>query len=376
LPFAREGGSHTRQQETVEGERPVITIGHERLTQIVTDMMKGAGSGEDEAFAVADNLVQANLMGHDSHGVGLAPRYMKHAKLGTVTAGAKVRVVSDNGAYLLLDGDMGYGQVIGAEAMELAIDKASKGGAAIVGLRNTHHLGRIGAWGEMCARAGFISIHYVNATGHRPYVAPYGGYEPRYSTNPYCTAIPATSNNPMIVLDMATSRVAQGKVRVAYYAGKKMMDEAVVGGDGKPTNDPGVIFEEPYGAMLSFGQHKGYGLAMLCEILAGGLTGGGASRPGLLNEETIRNNMLTIVIDPKGFGDGIDLGFEVDELAAYVKSCKPAEGFDKIRFAGDPERESTEARLAAGIPIDDNTWAEMTASGVEVGMKETTFKVN
>ena len=352
----------------------MVIVGHEALTDIVTKMMQSVGSEADEAVSVAENLVEANLMGHDSHGVGLAPRYMLHAVTGTLTPGAKVSLITDNGVYLLLDGNMGYGQTIGRESMEIAIDKVKRNGAAIVGLRNVHHLGRIGAWGEICARAGFISIHYVNATGHKPYVAPYGGYEARYSTNPYCTAIPATDKTPMMVLDMATSRVAQGKVRVAHYAEKQMpMDDALVGPNGKPTTDPGVVFREPMGAMLSFGQHKGSGLALLCDLLAGGLPGGGTARPELNTGDTIRNNMLTIVIDPEQFESGASFAAEFDSLVDYVKSGQPAEGFDKIRVAGEPEQESMAKRKASGISIDDNTWAEMTTTGCENGMTQADF---
>ena len=352
----------------------MVVIGSEVLTDIVIRMIEGAGSDTAEARAVAENLVEANLMGHDSHGVGLAPRYMLHARTGSMNPGARASLVSDNGAYLLVDGNMGYGQTIGAETMALAIDKARRTGSAIVGLRNVHHLGRIGAWAEICARAGFISIHYVNATGHKPYVAPWGGYEARYSTNPYCTAIPATARTPMMVLDMATSRVAQGKVRVAHYAGKPMpMDDALVGPNGRPTNDPGVVFRDPMGAMLSFGQHKGYGLALLCDLLAGGLSGGGVASADRNTGDTIRNNMLTIVIDPGQFGSGVPFADEVDRLVDYVKSGQPAEGFDRIRVAGDPERETAAKRRIEGIPIDHNTWSEMTASGVEVGMSPDEF---
>ncbi|MDF1794619.1 MAG: malate/lactate/ureidoglycolate dehydrogenase [Thalassobaculaceae bacterium] len=353
-----------------------ITIGHERLTEIVATMMKGAKSSPEEARAIAENLVQANLMGHDSHGVGLAPRYMKHALSGTMNPGARPSVVTDNGAYLLLDGNMGYGQTVCREAMEMAIGRARQSGVCIMGLRRTHHMGRIGAWGEMAARAGLISIHYVNTTGHRPYVSPWGGYEAKYSTNPYCTAIPATDATPMIVLDMATSRVAQGKVRVAYYAGKKTPADALVGPDGIPTDDPKVIFEEPYGAMLSFGQHKGYGLAMICEILSAGLTGGGTAREELMSQDTICNNMLTIVMDPAGFGADIPFKSEIDQLVDHVSSAKVAVGHDKIRFPGDPERETAAERTANGIPIDDNTWAEMTQAGVDTGMEASAFGVN
>ncbi len=352
----------------------MINVGHEKLTNLVTKMIQSAGSERAEAVAVAENLVEANLMGHDSHGVGLAPRYMLHAVTGTMAPGAKASLITDNGVYLLLDGNMGYGQTIGREAMEIAINKVKKNGAAIVGLRNVHHLGRIGAWGEICAKAGFISIHYVNATGHKPYVAPYGGYEARYSTNPYCTALPATEKTPMMVLDMATSRVAQGKVRVAHYAEKQMpMPDALVGPNGKLTTDPGVVFREPMGALLAFGEHKGSGMAILCDLLAGGLPGGGTARPELNTGDTIRNNMLTIVIDPAQFNSGVPFADEFDSLVAYVKSGQPAEGHDKIRVAGEPEQETMGKRRASGIVIDDNTWAEMIKLGCESGMTQADF---
>jgi len=354
----------------------LIFVEHTALENIVTRMIQVAGSDRNEAVTVAKNLVEANLMGHDSHGVGLAPRYMGHAVAGTMTPGAEVSVVTDNGVYLLLEGNMGYGQTVGRDSMELGISKAREHGAAIIGLRNVHHLGRIGAWGEMCASAGFISIHYVNATGHKPYVAPYGGYEARYSTNPYCTAIPATEKTPMMVLDMATSRVAQGKVRVAHYGEKQMpMPDALVGPNGKLTRDPGVIFRDPMGAMLSFGEHKGYGLALLCDILAGGLAGGGTARLELNTGETIRNNMLTIIIDPDQFKSGVSFSAEFDSLIEFVKSGEPAEGFDKIRVAGEPERESMEKRLKEGIPVDENTWAEMVKLGCDNGMEKSEFDI-
>ena len=353
----------------------MVVVEYKALEKLVTHMIQAAGSEIVEATSVATNLVEANLMGHDSHGVGLAPRYMLHALTGTMTLGAEVSLITDNGAYLLLDGNMGYGQIIGREAMEIGIDKVKRNGVAIVGLRNVHHLGRIGAWGEICAKAGFISIHYVNATGHKPYVAPYGGYEARYSTNPYCTAIPATEKTPMMVLDMATSRVAQGKVRVAHYAEKQLpMPDALVGPNGKLTSDPGVIFREPMGALLSFGEHKGYGLALLCDLLAGGLPGGGTARPELNTGDTIRNNMLTIIIDPDQFESGVSFASEFDSLIDYVKSGQPAEGHDKIRVAGEPEQESILKCKLDGIQIDENTWAEMTKIGCDNGMKKADFE--
>lgn len=351
-----------------------MLIRAERLTAIVQAMCERAGSSAEEAAAVAENLVAANLMGHDSHGVGLIPRYIAHALDGRLAVGARPSVLSDSGPFLLLDGNMGYGQTVGAEAMELAIAKAREGGLAVVGLRNVHHLGRIGAWAEMGAGAGFVSLHFVCAHGHEPLVAPFGGYDARYSTNPFCCALPATPENPMLVLDMATSRLAQGKVRVAHMKGVPVPEGALVGPDGEPTTDAGVMFAEPMGAMLSFGEHKGYGLALLCEALAGALTGGGTARPEQHEQDTIRNHMLTILIDPAGFRQEIPFAAEIDRLTTWVKSSRRRAGVEEIMVPGDPERKSMAERQANGIPIDDNTWAAIVDCALSLGLNRVIFE--
>lgn len=351
----------------------MITVAHDALEELVTEMIGRAGSSPEEARQVAHNLVEANLLGHDSHGIGLVAQYMDHARKGTLTVNGHVSLVADNGVYLLLDGNMAYGQVTGAEAMKLGLDKAQTAGAAIVGLRNSHHLGRIGAWGEICAEAGFVSIHYVNVVGHPPLVAPYGGAEARYSTNPYCTAVPATEKNPMFVLDMATSRVAFGKVRVAYNAGTEMVDGALIDHRGLPTRSPAVMFEEPKGAQQSFGEHKGYGLALLGEILGSALLGGPVTDPKHQERDTICNSMLTVIIDPKGFGRDIPFGNAIDSMLDYVTSARPAEGMDRIRVAGEPERDTAADRKANGIPVDPGTWSGLVEAGVTAGMDRHRF---
>ena len=310
----------------------MITVAHEALENLVTEMIGRAGSNPEEARQVAHNLVEANLLGHDSHGVGLTAQYMRHAKAGTLTVNGHVSLVSDNGAYLLLDGNMAYGQVTGGEAMQLGLDRARTAGVAIVGLRNSHHLGRIGAWGEICARAGFISIHFVNVVGHRPIVAPWGGAEARYSTNPYCTAVPATDKNPMFVLDMATSRVALGKVRVAYNAGKEVVEGALIDHNGLPTRNAAVMYEQPTGALQAFGEHKGYGLALLGEILGAALLGGPVTDPAQQGRETICNSMLTVIVDPKGFGRDIPFADAIDSMLAYEAGVEA--GMDRHDFDG------------------------------------------
>ena len=183
------------------------------------------------------------------------------------------RSLRDNGAVIVIDGGAGYGQVIAKEAMDIGIERAKKHGVCIVGLKNSHHIGRIGHWAEQCARAGMVSTHWVNVHGHKSLVAPFGGAEPRFTTNPYCTAVPRKGKEP-IVLDFATSQVAMGKVRVANNKKVAMDEGLLIDFAGRPTTDPGVMYNAPYGAILPFGLHKGGGLAVICDLLAGALTGG------------------------------------------------------------------------------------------------------
>ncbi len=340
----------------------------DNLVAMIRTICQAAGSDEREALMVARNLVEANLTGHDSHGVGLIPTYIPTALKGHMSIGQHASLISENGPILVVDGNMGYGQVIGHEAMAMGLERVAELGVAVVALRNCYHLGRIGAWGEICAGAGYISIHYVNAHGHRALVAPFGGTDARYTTNPYCTAIPATDQNPPFILDMATSRIAMGKVRVAFNKGEEVVPGALIGPDGGPTRDPGVMFREPSGAILPIGLHKGYGLALVCELLAGGLTGGGVFLPERVDQDSIVNNMLTVMIDPAAVGDAAAFAREIDDLTAHVKQSPPGPGVDEVMVPGDPERKSRAERNVTGIPIDERTWQELIETAAMVGI--------
>ena len=346
-------------------------IGADGLQKLIQSMIEGAGSSRGEAEQVSENLVKANLMGHDSHGVHLVPRYIENVKNKVLQPNAHITVEKDSGAILQLHGNMGYGQIIGAEAMELGIARAAETGVAIVALRYTHHLGRIGAWGEMCAEAGMVSIHYVNVIGHLPLVSPFGGAEARYGTNPYCTAIPSPHGGKPIVLDMATSKIAMGKVKVAYNRGVEVPEGSLINPNGAPTRDPGVMFREERGAQLSFGEHKGYGLALIAEILSGALVNGGTCLPENQTKNTIQNNMLTIIINPDSVGSESFFKRELGEITDYVKSARPAQGVDEVLVPGDPERISVVKRERDGIPLDDTTWGEIIDSAQTVGISVT-----
>ena len=249
-----------------------MLIRESRLTDFATAIFVSAGAGEEFARETAEHLVLANLKGHDSHGVGMIPTYIDAIHAGALLPNAGIETLRDQGAVLLLDGRFGFGQVVGRQATDLAIERVRNTGVVTVALRNAHHLGRIGTYAERCAAAGYVSVHFVNVVGHDPVVSPWAGREARMLTNPFCCAVPRDGERP-IVLDMATSAVALGKVRVAWMKGEPVVGDVLLDQDGRPTENPGRLYEEPLGSIRPFGQHKGYGLGFICELLGGGLAG-------------------------------------------------------------------------------------------------------
>jgi uncharacterized oxidoreductase len=275
-------------------------------------------------------------------------------------------MVQDKGSVLLVDGQFGFGQVVARQATQMGIERAKENGLVCLGSRNNYHIGRIGTYGEMCAREGLVSIHFVNVVGHAPFVSPWGGRDKRMQTNPFCCAVP-TSGEP-IVLDMATSAIALGKVRVARMKGVTVPDGSVFDAEGHPSNDPKVVDEG--GSLGPFGQHKGYGLALVCELLGGGLAGEWTMQDVARQQDKTINHMLTFIIDPDLFGGQKSFQREVEGMSAWLRSSEPAAGFDKVRLPGEPERESMAERLAEGIPIDDQSWAAICAAADHAGMSE------
>jgi uncharacterized oxidoreductase len=326
-----------------------------------------AGSLEHEADLVAENLVEANLTGHDSHGVGMLPTYVQNVRAGRLAANRHAELASERGAVLIIEGHRGYGQVIGHEAMALGMARARAHGLALLALRNSFHLGRIGHFAEQCAQGGFASLHFVNVVGHLPLVAPYGGAEARFSTNPFCAALPG-ADGPAVLLDMATSKIALGKARVARNRGVPAPDDSLLDAAGRPTRDPAVMFSEPQGALIAMGEHKGSGLAILCELLAGALAGGRTAQPAHPQTGDIINNMLSVIIDPEVFGPRALFLDEIAAMIAYIKSARPRAGFDEVLVPGEPERRRRAERLAHGIEVDEATWAEILAAAGTLGL--------
>ncbi|MCW5732239.1 MAG: malate/lactate/ureidoglycolate dehydrogenase [Alphaproteobacteria bacterium] len=337
----------------------------EKVRAMAEAIVRAMGAGAGRAGIVADHLVTANLYGHDSHGVGMLPKYVAGYRAGLLRPAQELRIVSDLGAALVCDGGMGLGQVMGREAMRRGIEAARRHGVAVISLRNAFHLGRIGTYAEQCAEAGLASMHYVNVNYIAPLVAPWGGRDARFGTNPFAAALPMPGEDP-IVLDMATSRTALGKVRVARNRGERFMAGALIDARGEPSDDPEVMFSEPMGAILPFGEHKGHALAMICELFAGALTGGETYRPERRHPAAIQNNMLSVLLTPEAVG-GEAYAEEARRFRAWVKASPPAAGADRVMMPGEPERRSAEARRREGLPIDARTLAELAGAAAEIG---------
>jgi hydroxycarboxylate dehydrogenase B len=340
----------------------------DRLAAFAKDIFRAAGSDAEEAATIADHLVEANLVGHDSHGAVRIRKYVDWARAGMVLPNRHVEIVVDRGVSALLDGGFGYGQVIGKEAMEIAAARARVGGFAVVAIRNAGHLGRIGAWPEMLAKAGLVSFHFVNTSGFGILVVPHGGSDRRLSANPIAAGAPV-DGGPPIILDIATSIVAEGKIQVARNKREKLAPGQVLDGQGRPTTDPEAFYANPPGAIFPFGGHKGSGLSLFCEILAGSLTGGFSSHPTNPTAGRLVNNMLSLVLDPAAFGDADFFRADVERLAAWTRASPPLEPGGSVLLPGEIELRTRREREANGIPIDPESWAQIVAAAASLGMQ-------
>jgi uncharacterized oxidoreductase len=347
----------------------MVVVDHLRLREFAARIFTAAGATPEDARVVADHLVEANLAGHDSHGVGMLPQYVRAIRAGLLDPRAHAAIEDRGGPLLAVDGRHGFGQVVAREATAAGVVRAREVGLAGVALRNACHIGRVGTYGEQAAEAGLVSVHFVNVVGHVGIVAPFRGTDARFSTNPFCVTVPATRDKPPLVLDCATSVVALGKVRVARNRGERMPEGVLIDAQGRPTTDPSVMYSEPMGALLPFGLHKGYGLALVCELLAGALTGGGTLSTVPIAKDRITNNMLSFFLDPRRLPGAERIADEMGTAIDYVKASPPANPTLPVLVPGEPERASRAARIASGIPIERATWDEIHAAAASVGIE-------
>ena len=334
------------------------------LTSLIVGRM---GSAAEETEAVADHLVRANLAGHDSHGVGMLPAYVRLLLDGLLVPNQTPQTILDAGALLVIDARRGFGQRMTADAVRRAIVRARDIGACVLALRNASHVGRIGTYAELAARSGMAFTAFVNVADGRDVQAPWACADARLGTNPFCAAVPGPDGEaPALLLDMATTTIAAGKARVASNKGLSVPENSLIDPDGQPTNDPTGFIRDRTGAMLSFGRHKGSGLAVMCEIMAGAI--GGGQRADEPSRGGILNSMLATVIDLSRLGDPGAIAQNIEATKAHIRSSRVAAGFDEVLLPGEPEQCAARQRTAAGIEVDGTTWNEIREAAGKLGI--------
>lgn len=335
------------------------TFSAEKLTAFADSLFRAAGAPAAEAARVAQSLVLANLCGHDSHGMIRVVQYADAIRDGRLKPGASFNIVKQTAAVLIVDGGWGLGQVQAHRLLDRLIPRAEALGLAAGTLRNCGHIGRLGEYAEAAAERKMAFLASVNNHGFGRGVAPPGGKEARIGTNPLCLGVP--TNSAPVILDIGTSVVAEGKVRVAFNKGQQVPTGWLLDPDGKPTTDPGVLYKEPRGSILPLGgaqAYKGFGIGLVLDMLVGGFSGAPCSTPGAPNMSG--NAVFFLVIDIAQFAGAKHFLKEVSGLAQNIKACPKADGAQEILMPGEPERRACAQRRQSGIPLDDSTWKQLT----------------
>ena len=345
------------------------------VENMVAAIFRNAGCEADEAQQVAHYMLDGNLTGHDSHGVIRTSRYVSW--IGSrVFPGHRMSIVSETDTITICDGHNGFGQIIGQEMVRVGIDKAKKQGVSVVALRNSGHMGRLGTWAEMTAAEDVVFVAFTNVRSSI-LVAPFGGVERRMSTAPFTVGLPVEGRDP-VILDFATSAVAEGKALVAHSGGKPLPEDVLIGPDGKRSNDTSLLYGETEpgevvnpmkgpGALRALGEHKGSGLAFVTELLAGALTGAGCAGP---LPRPYANNMLAIFLDVAAFNQGGGFADEIKSYIDYFTASKPEDPDGRVLMPGDPERLARKERTANGIPMAPEAWEDILRTATKVGMSD------
>ena len=360
------------------GKTSEIRVDVNYAIELITDIFKAKSCNNYEAKTIAERLCGSNLKGHDSHGIVRVPRYVLWMEWGWVFPNIKPELIVDSGALALIDAKQGFGQVAGEFAVDEGIKRAKLHGVSVVGLKNSGHLGRIGDWSERAADAGLVSLHFVNVRGSL-LVAPFGGSDRRGSTSPLSIGVPSKDTDH-IILDMATSTVAEGKVMVAQKGGKPLPAGALIDSNGNLTINPEVMYgkinenevpnsENGTGAITAFGLHKGSGINFMMEILGGALTGSGVSA-GIDDKEKRKfaNGMLSLYVKVDNMVNFEYFLNEVRSYADFVRSSPPANKNEKVLIPGDKEISTYKDRLANGLPVAPIVWQNIKQTAKDLNI--------
>jgi hydroxycarboxylate dehydrogenase B len=342
------------------------------LKSFTHSVFKAAGIPDEDAALVAGSLVDANLCGHDSHGVIRVMQYLKSFADGGLKPGVALQVVKETPAVLVADGKWGLGQVQAHRLLKLLVPKARAVGLAAGTLKHCGHIGRLGEYAETATREGLAFEATVNNHGFGRGVAPPGGVESRIGTNPICLGVPGTGDP--LILDIGTSVVAEGKVRVAFNKGVPAPDGWLIDAHGQPTTDPGVLYREPRGSILPLGGtqsgYKGFGLGLLLDTFAGALSGAECSHPDVPARSA--NAVFFLVLDVDQFAGRDHFLRQVTLLSEAVRNCPRAPGVAEITLPGDPERREKKKRQASGITLDEATWKQLVEAAERLHVKPPT----
>lgn len=344
------------------------TISASSLTEFTQALFVAAGASAANAQIVATSLVDANLRGHDSHGVMRVPFYIGRLKDGGLDPNVSLIVEKESPASIVADGQWGLGQVIARDLMQRLIAKCQTSAVACGTLKRSTHIGRLGEYAEMAAEHGFMSMIVANTHGAAQRVAPMGGKRPRIGTNPICIGMPGGAEGPF-VFDIGTSATAEGKVRVKKIAGQPVPLGWILDPDGKPTTDPNQLYGDPPGTILPLGGdqgYKGFGLAFMIEMMCGGLSGGQCAYPN--PPPPVGNAAFFFVLNPEFFGGQDHLRQEVAQLEQYVRGVPLIDGVKEVFLPGDPERKTLGQRQVNGIPLDDGNWKALVDLASQMGV--------
>jgi LDH2 family malate/lactate/ureidoglycolate dehydrogenase len=338
----------------------MLTVPVDRLRRIAREVLETAGTPPDLAAVVGDSLIDANLYGHDSHGILRLPGYVNFVRKGDVQPAARAEVTHRDRATARVDGAWGWGQPAMLLATDTAIELAGTHGVSCVVVNRCFHIGRIVPYVEAAARAGFIGIGMSNAG---PAVAPHGGRRRMLGTNPFGWAVPRGDGKEPLSFDIATAGIAEGKLQLARARGKRVAPGLLVTAEGRPSIDPNDFFGG--GAILPFGGHKGYGVNLLAQVLGCGLAGMDTSR---FEGPAGANGPVIVVIDIRAFVSEERFAQEVDGLCARILASPPAEGVDAVLLPGDRALAKRREREATGIPVPKTTWEHISAIAAELGV--------
>jgi LDH2 family malate/lactate/ureidoglycolate dehydrogenase len=340
-------------------------LGADQLKHVCINILTAVGAPRDEAEIVVASLVKANLRGVDSHGVIRLPVYVNRVKHETIIPRAPFKVVHENPSTALVDGGSGFGQVVAVNATKLAVEKARRTGVGAVSVFNTNHFGMAAYYALIALQNDMISVITANTS---PWVVPWGGRIPMLGTNPICVAIPSGQDIP-IILDMATSATARGKIEEAAKEGKPIPEGWAVDESGRPTTDPVAALK---GALLPFGGPKGYCLSFIIDILSGCLAGAAYGEHAIsLYPENIKCNIgqfflainVNALIPIKEFKDA------VDKAVHEIKSCPTSPSYSEILIPGEIEHRIEQKRLREGIPLADEVWRQIEKICEETNVK-------